>query len=114
MTEPNAFLGDHEKDMQDPAYRAAYAVEVARLKTSPHVEWRRFDYENKAETAPKGSDLVWIVEDYYSSGVDIGYFDGFTFRTSAGSDDCSVSWWAPITYPEPPEEWPAEWPGNPE
>ncbi|MEV8439159.1 hypothetical protein AB0425_17430 [Actinosynnema sp. NPDC051121] len=68
-------------------------------------QWRRFDYEHKQATAPPVDQLVWIVEDHYSDIPDIGYFDGFTMRLAHGSDDCSVSWWAPITYPEPPAQW---------
>jgi hypothetical protein len=66
------------------------------------VEWQRYDYENKANTAPPDDRLVWIIEDFYTEGVDLGFFDGFTFRTWTGSDDCSVSWWALIDYPPPP------------
>jgi hypothetical protein len=36
--------------------------------------------------------------------VTLGFFDGFTMRTWTGSDDCSVSFWAPIVYPSKPEE----------
>lgn len=68
------------------------------------VQWRRFDYADKKRTAPPVGDLVWIVEEFYTEGVTLGYFDGFTMFTWAGSDDCSVSWWAPIEYPASPEE----------
>lgn len=71
--------------------------------------WRRFDYDDKRSTAPDDAALVWIVEDFYQKGVTVGYFDGFTFRCWDGNDDCFVSWWAPITYPEAPES-PAEEP----
>jgi hypothetical protein len=65
------------------------------------VDWHEFDYNRKADT-PTDYDLVWIVENYYAGGVTVGYFDGFTFRTWSGSDDCSVSHWAPIVYPAGP------------
>jgi len=66
------------------------------------TSWQRFDYNHKRDTAPRADVLVWVVEEFYEHGVTIGYFDGYTFRTWDGSDDCSVSWWAPIEYPEPP------------
>lgn len=75
------------------------------------LEWRRFDYDDKAGTAPPRDldyEPVWIVEDFYTQGVTLGYFDGLSFRTFGGSDDCSVSWWAEITYPEPPGDWKPE------
>ena len=72
---------------------------------SPHVEWHPFDYEKKKTPAPPHSDLVWIVERFYTEGVDLGYLDGYTFRTINGSDDCSVSYWADLDYPEPPAGW---------
>ena len=67
------------------------------------MNWQAFDYDDKT-TAPPGSvgPLVWIHEEYYE-GVTVGYFDGFTFRTWNGSDDCHVTHWAPIEYPEAPE-----------
>jgi hypothetical protein len=51
--------------------------------------------------------LVWINERYYAEGVDLGYFDGFTMRMWSGSDDCSVTDWAPIERAAPPREVPA-------
>ena len=77
----------------------------------PPVAWHAFDYENKDETAPPRElnyELVWIIETFYSNGVDLGYFDGHTFRTRSGSDDCNVTHWALIDYPEPPEGWDAD------
>jgi hypothetical protein len=68
------------------------------------VGWRPFDYQDKENTAPKDDGLVWIVEEFYTDGVTLGFFDGFTMRTWTGSDDCSVSFWAPIVYPSKPEE----------
>lgn len=68
----------------------------------PTVEWHPFDYGNKPATKPPHTGWVWIVEEFYTQGVEIGYFDGFTFRNSSGSDDCSVSHWAEIAYPQPP------------
>lgn len=72
------------------------------------LEWHRFDYEDKTNTPPPQEldcEMVWIVEDFYTDGVTLGCFDGNTFRTYGGSDDCSVLWWAEITYPEPPASW---------
>jgi hypothetical protein len=66
-----------------------------------NVKWRPFDYDNRRETGPESDKLVWINEVYYH-GVTVGVFDGFTFRTWWGSDDCAVSHWAPIVWPEPP------------
>lgn len=68
------------------------------------VQWKPFDYENKKATAPPAGELVWIVEEYYFEGVTVGYFDGYTMRTWTGSDDCSVTYWAPIEFPVPPPE----------
>ena len=72
------------------------------------VQWTVYDRNDKAGTTPPSDrysdDLVWIVEEFYEGGgVTIGFFDGYTWRTWAGSDDCSVSAWAPIAYPEPPK-----------
>jgi hypothetical protein len=72
---------------------------------APVVEWHPFDHDDDS-TAPKHHNLVWIVEDFYI-GVSLGSFDGFAFRDDSGSDDCSVSYWAEIAYPEPPAEWTA-------
>jgi hypothetical protein len=66
------------------------------------VRWNRFDYDDKANTAPKHTELVWIAEEFYEEGVTLGYFDGYTFYTWVGSDDCSVSWWAEIERPAAP------------
>lgn len=73
----------------------------------PDLEWHAFDYDNKAKTAPPRDlhhELLWVVEEFYEQGVTLGYFDGFTFHTWNGSDDCSVSHWAQIDYPEPPQD----------
>lgn len=69
------------------------------------MEWHRFDYDNKAETAPPADRPVWIVEEFYLGGVGIGYFDGVTMRIWRGSGDCFVWWWAPMEIPAPPAEW---------
>ena len=61
------------------------------------VQWVKFDYTHKNETAPQDDSLVWINETFYD-GVTIGYFDGFTFRVWTGSDDCNISHWAKIEY----------------
>lgn len=66
------------------------------------VDWHAFDYADKANTAPPAGELVWIREDFYEDGVTLGQFDGWTFTTYWGSDDCSVSWWAPIVRPDDP------------
>lgn len=65
--------------------------------------WKKYDRAAKKETAPHPDTLVWIREEFYEGGVTLGYFDGFTFRTWSGSDDCSVSRWAEIAYPVDPD-----------
>lgn len=67
------------------------------------VEWHKFDYDDKTMTAPETNALVWIMEEYYYNDVTIGFFDGVTFRIWEGIDDCYVSFWAPIVYPEAPQ-----------
>jgi hypothetical protein len=67
--------------------------------------WHKFDYEDKAKTAPPITDPVWVVEEFYTEGVTLGWFDGYTFQTFDDGDDCKVSYWAYINYPEPPKEW---------
>lgn len=86
-------------------YAHALAERIAKVVKPAGVEWHRFDYHDKANTAPKEHyEPVWIVEECYADGgVEIGYFDGFTFCRNGGSDDCHVSWWAPIAYPKPPK-----------
>lgn len=89
------------------ALRALVSGEVleeapANGPAGPVVGWRPFDYDAKAAAAPETDVLVWIVEEDYAEGVTVGYFDGFTFRTWQGSDDCSVSHWAPLAYPAAP------------
>ena len=73
------------------------------------VQWHEFDYADKGETAPPASygmrdEEFWVVETFYVEGVTIGVFDGYTWRVN-GSDDCSVLFWAKMTYPDPPENW---------
>jgi hypothetical protein len=70
---------------------------------SQPTEWHEFDYDRKEETKPPNDDPVWIVETLYEDGVTLGYFDGVTFCTWTGSDDCHVTHWAPITRPQAPE-----------
>jgi hypothetical protein len=65
--------------------------------------WRRFDYDDKAATAPPPYTLVWIVETFYEDGVTLGYFDGYTMRTWSGSDDCRVTHWKPLKTPAVPK-----------
>lgn len=70
------------------------------------VKWNKFDYTNKdLEPKPPVNELVWIVESHYLQGPGLGYFDGFTFRTWIGTDDCSVKYWAEIEYPDCSAEW---------
>ena len=66
-----------------------------------NVQWHPFDYENKRATAPSSDSIVWIVEG--GDDVTLGYFDGFTFRLWSGTDDCDITHWAIIEYPEAPE-----------
>jgi hypothetical protein len=71
------------------------------------VEWHQYNREDKPNTTPANVDeLVWIFETFYTGGVDVGYFDGFTFRMWSGSDDCNVTHWAPMETPEPPPDAP--------
>lgn len=67
--------------------------------------WHKFDYEDRRNTAPVAHETVWVVEEFYINGVTQGFFDGYTFNTFDSKDDCKVSYWAEIEYPEPPEEW---------
>lgn len=78
------------------------------MTTLAKEDWRPFDYDNKAKTAPKDGELVWVVEENYVGGISFGFFDGFTFCTWWGSDDCHVTHWAPIVTPEPPVTEPEE------
>jgi hypothetical protein len=66
-------------------------------------DWREFDYDRRAETAPPPNQLVYV-HDVYNHGVSMGLFDGDTFRMWWGSDDCSISHWAPIEWPDPPAD----------
>lgn len=72
-----------------------------------NIEWRPFDYDNRKKTAPPKElhdELVWIHEEHYH-GVTLGYYDhGGWWCTWTGSDDCSVSHWAPLEKPDPPED----------
>jgi hypothetical protein len=73
--------------------------------SSTGVQWHEFSYDDKVNTAPAAtvSGLVWIRE-RWDDVVTLGYFDGFTFRDWKGSDDISVSHWAPVEYPAAPSE----------
>lgn len=64
------------------------------------VEWTPFDYDNKVNT-PDPDELVWVKEG--DDEVTLGFFDGFTFRLWYGTDDCMVTMWAPVEFPEAPE-----------
>lgn len=68
--------------------------------------WRPFSYQDKAATAPGVNELVWVREENYRV-VTFGYYDGFTFRLWHGTDDCSITHWAPVEYPAAPAGVPA-------
>jgi hypothetical protein len=68
------------------------------------MEWRAYDRDDKPGTAPPIEQLVWVMEVFYTDGVTLGYFDGFTFRMWHGTDDCQVTHWAPIVTPGFPHE----------
>jgi hypothetical protein len=72
------------------------------------IEWHEFDHNDKGETAPPRHSWYdtefWVVETFYTGGVTIGIFDGYCWFVQ-GSDDCSVLFWAEMTYPDPPENW---------
>lgn len=73
-------------------------------RVSMKVKWNKYNPKDKENTAPTELDtLVWIVEENYDLER-LGYFDGFTFRIWSGSDDCSVTHWAEIEYPDYPKE----------
>jgi hypothetical protein len=67
-------------------------------------DWHRFDYDDKAATAPPAQEPVWVMEEFYHGDKPtVGVFDGFTFHVlPSGSDDCSVTHWAPMAHPDPP------------
>lgn len=69
------------------------------------LNWQPFDYENKPGpgVAPHAYALVWIADRDAATGVDLGYFDGYTFRLWGGSDDVTVTHWAEIVWPKPPK-----------
>lgn len=52
--------------------------------------------------APKAYSIIWIFEGE-DRKVDLGYFDGFIFRKWTDSAACDVRFWAPLTYPDPPQ-----------
>jgi hypothetical protein len=66
--------------------------------------WHKFDYNDDATNPPYG-ETVWVVETFYTNGVTLGWHDGCTFMTYDYKDDCKVTYWAEIEYPEPPKEW---------
>ena len=66
------------------------------------INWIRFDYRNKRNTAPPTHEPVFIREDNYQDGVSVGFFDGLTWHDVHGSDDLKISWWASIDWPEDP------------
>lgn len=70
--------------------------------TIPVVEWHRFDHDDRENTRPPHEDLVWVVDKFAGNQVTLGVFDGHTMITYWGSDDCSISHWALIDYPEAP------------
>jgi hypothetical protein len=70
------------------------------------VEWKRYDRDDKAGTAPPRGQLVWVMELFYGGGTpEIGEWDGY-WRMSDGSDDCEVTHWAPMELPAAPAGWP--------
>jgi len=68
------------------------------------TDWREYDHERKADTAPEADELVWVWEAGYQGepGASFGYFDGHCFRMWWGTDDCHVTHWAEIEYPAGP------------
>ncbi len=102
LDEARRVLADNGIDGPDQPYnpRALHAMRIADALLA-EVEQDRVQWTASA-TAPEAGVLVWIVEQFYEEGVTLGYFDGYTFRTWNGSDDCSVSHWAPINYPALP------------
>jgi hypothetical protein len=85
-------------------FELVYPTKDAVESHRPVVEWHEFDYSRKDETKPPHENPVWIHEEHYFPGQAVlGYFDGDTFRLLAGnSDDCGVTHWAHINFPEPP------------
>jgi hypothetical protein len=68
------------------------------------VDWHEFDYYGRHATEPPKEEMLWVVEDFYLDGeVGLGFFDGFTFRLNSGTDDCNVTHWARIEFPDKPE-----------
>lgn len=65
------------------------------------VEWRAYDYTDKAGTAPGTAyETVWIY-DAFGLGVTTAHWAG-QWETTAGNDDLMVTHWAPMEMPEPP------------
>lgn len=63
-------------------------------------------WRDQVVAKPPVGEIVWVIEDFYLEGVGLGLFDGVVWRLCpSGSDDCQVSFWMPLAYPEPPEEW---------
>lgn len=68
------------------------------------VQWTEFDYADRDGTRPPETwTLYWIME-AQEGGVEVGYFDGYTWHLWGGADDCKVTHWAPIEYPEAPPQ----------
>lgn len=70
------------------------------------AQWRGFHYANKKLTRPVAGMPVWVcgVMPEGELGVAVGFFDGFTMCLWSGTDDIFVYYWAPMYYPEPPED----------
>lgn len=62
------------------------------------VIWIPYSIKDKKNTAPPENLIVWV--NTYEWGVDLGYFDDFTFRMWWGTDDCFVSHWAHLDTPD--------------
>jgi hypothetical protein len=77
-------------------------VSEAHEYTDVVVTWHPYNWNDKEATKPpKIYTLYWIKEDQEDE-ITMGYFDGFTWHLWGGSDDCSASAWAEITYPGGP------------
>lgn len=66
------------------------------------VEWHPFDYDNKDKTRPQHENAVWVVDAYDNDRVGVGYFDGYTMVDETMHDDCCITFWADIDYPDAP------------
>lgn len=97
--EARAVAAEVDEELRPPC-RPARIARLAPM-ASTTVEWREFDYFSKPATAPDENELVWVREEN-DRAVTLGYYDGFTFRLWHGTDDCSITHWAPLEYPAAP------------